>query len=320
MSDDGIQLTLPDGVPLHLHRWLPQQPEGWAVLIVHGMGEHSGRYARFAAALNAAGASVYGVDLPGHGLTARRAGDRGHFADRDGWNYALTAIDTARSYAAAQHPRQPLYLFAHSMGSFLSQHYLVERGRGLAGVILSATNASMGAKRVLGLALMRAEALLLGVRHPSQLALEMSFRRYNARIRDAITDYDWLSRDAEEVQRRLADPLCGFACTAQLWADLLGAGADLTDPARLKRLPKRLPVLMVAGTDDPVSDFARGCESLAQAYRIAGLRDVTVWKYRGGRHELLNDTCRNEVTADILSWLHDHRVASRRRTAEETAA
>lgn len=320
MSDDGIQLTLPDGAPLFVHRWLPAEPGGWAVLIVHGMGEHSGRYARFAAALNAEGASVYGVDLPGHGRTARRVSDRGHFADHNGWDYALTAIDTARSHVAGQHPRQPLYVFAHSMGSFLMQHYLVEHGRGLAGAILSATNADMGPLRPAGSLLMKSEALVFGVRHPSQLALELSFRRYNARIRNSATDYDWLSRDPDEVQRRIADPLCGFPCTAGLWAELLSAGAVLTDPARLKRLPRRLPVLMIAGTDDPVSDFARGCERLAQAYRMAGLRDVTVWTYQGGRHELLNDTCRNEVTADILGWLNEHRAESLKKTAEDSAA
>jgi alpha-beta hydrolase superfamily lysophospholipase len=319
MSDDGIQLTLPDGAPLFVNRWLPAQSQGWAVLVVHGMGEHSGRYARFAAALNAAGASVYGVDLPGHGRTARRVSDRGHFADHDGWNYALAAIDTARKHAASQHPRQPLYLFAHSMGSFLSQYYLADHGRGLAGAILSATNADMGPLRAAGAMLMKAESLLLGVRHPSHLALEMSFRRYNARLKGAVTDYDWLSRDADEVQRRLADPFCGFACTAGLWAELLSAGASLTDPARLKRLPRRLPVLLIAGTDDPVSDFSRGSERLAQAYRLAGLRDVTVWTYNGGRHELLNDTCRNEVTADILSWLQEHRAASQQRTELEAS-
>ena len=320
MSDDGIHLTLPDGAPLYLRRWLPAQPQGWALLIVHGMGEHSGRYARFAAALNSIGASVYGVDLPGHGLTARRAGDRGHFADHDGWNYALAAIDTARRHVAAEHPRQPLYLFGHSMGSFLSQHYLVEHGRGLAGVILSATNADMGSLRAAGVLLMKAESLLLGVRHPSHLALEMSFRRYNARLGRTATDYDWLSRDADEVQRRVADPLCGFACTAGLWAELLSAGATLTDPARLKKLPRRLPVLLIAGTDDPVCDFARGSERLAQAYRQAGLRDVTVWTYSGGRHELLNDICRNEVTANILGWLQEHRAAALQRSEEEAAA
>jgi alpha-beta hydrolase superfamily lysophospholipase len=309
MSDDGIQLTLPDGAPLQVRRWQPARNQGWVVLVVHGMGEHAGRYDRFAADLNAAGATVYGVDLPGHGRTPRRIADRGHFADRDGWNYAQAAIRAAHLHAAAAHPGQPLFLFAHSMGSFLSQDYLTRHGGELAGAILSATNASMGAMRRVGLVLMHAEALVYGKRHPSLLALEMSFRRYNARIADAATDYDWLSRDPAEVQRRLADPLCGFPCTAGLWIDLLSAGAHLTDAARLRRIPPSLPVLLVAGTDDPVSDFGRGSEALARCYRDVGLRDVTVRIYPGGRHELLNDSCRDEVTADILDWLRRHRAA-----------
>lgn len=321
MSSDGIQLTLPDGAPLYVHRWLPQGRANSAMLIVHGMGEHGGRYARFGKALNAAGVAVYAVDLPGHGRTARRTLDRGHFADRDGWNYALTAINIARLYAAAQHPRLPLYLFAHSMGSFLAQHYLVEHGRGIAGAILSSTNGSMGPMRRAGLLLVSAQAALFGLRFPSLLALDLSFRRYNQRFPDPYCDYDWLSRDRAELDRRMADPLCGFPCTAGLWIDLLHAGASLTDPERLRHLPKRIPVLLIAGTDDAVSEGGRGAELLAQAYRNAGLRDVTVWIYRGGRHELLNDTCRDEVTADMLGWLHDHMVSSkRRRLTEETVA
>jgi alpha-beta hydrolase superfamily lysophospholipase len=315
-TDAGFQLTLPDGAPLYVHRWLPPQPADWAVVIVHGMGEHGGRYARFAAALNAAGAAVYAMDLPGHGLTARRVEDRGHFADHDGWNYALGAVDSVRVYAATQHPHAPLFVFAHSMGAFLVQHYLVERGRGLAGVIYSATSGTMGPLRRVGLPLMRLQARLLGPRHPSELAMQLTFRRFNRQFAPNRTDYDWLSRDPAEVDIRVADPLTGFACTAQLWVDLLKAGANLRNPARLKRIPKRMPILMIAGTDDALSESGKGCELLARAYHQAGVHDVTVWTYRGGRHELLNDTCRNEVTADVLGWLHDHRVVASRRAAE----
>ncbi|MBI2383731.1 MAG: lysophospholipase [Gammaproteobacteria bacterium] len=274
------------------------------------MAEHGARYARFAKALTGAGFAVYAQDLPGHGRTAAQE-ELGHFADRDGWAFALAAIDGVRRHVEAQHPDRPLFLFGHSMGSFLLQHHLLERGDGVAGAILSGTHGDLGPARAAGLALMRLEAMLLGARHPSALAEALTFRSYARRFRPRRTEFDWLSRDPQEVDKYVHDPLCGFRCTAGLWADLLSATAHLTDPMRLQRLPRQLPVLMIAGSRDPVSEGERGPRVLEQAYLAAGLADVEVRIYREGRHELLNDTCREQVTAYALVWLRNHLSAAR---------
>jgi alpha-beta hydrolase superfamily lysophospholipase len=153
------------------------------------------------------------------------------------------------------------------------------------------------------LALIRAEALMYGRRHPSALGEALSFRAFNLKFRPARTPFDWLSRDAAEVDAYAADPHCGFRCSSGLWIDLLAAVEHLTQVNRLQRIPKTLPVLMIAGAEDPVSKGARGLRALRQHYVRVGLRDVTVKVYPGARHELFNDTCRDEVTADLLEWL-----------------
>ena len=305
MSDDGFQLPQPDGRAIHVHRWLPQGAVRATLLIAHGMAEHGARYARLAQALNQAGWAVYALDWPGHGRSVRSADELGHFADHDGWNYALDTLHRVRRQVAQEQAGKPLFLLGHSMGSFLGQHYLVEHGEGLAGAILSATSGSMGAMRAPGALLLRLEGALLGVRHRSALAEALSFKAFNKKFAPARTPADWLSRDHAEVDAYVADPLCGFRCSAALWASLLSAGASLRDPQRLSRIPKSLPVLLIAGSDDAVSGGAPGPELLAQAYRAAGLSDVTVKIYEGGRHELLNEIpqCRDRVTADLLDWL-----------------
>jgi alpha-beta hydrolase superfamily lysophospholipase len=300
-------LNVPELPALHVHRWLPASAPRAALLIVHGMSEHGARYARFATALNTDGWAVYAPDLPGHGLSIRDVRNRGHFADRDGWNKTLVAIHAVREQIAAELPGCPIVLFGHSMGSFLSQHYIVEHGAGLRGAILSATTGDLGATRSLGRALLRAEAAIFGIRHPSALAEALTFKTFNkafdTRGAPARTPFDWLSRDPVEVDKYVADPLCGFRCTAGLWIDLLGAGASLCDPRRLARVPKDLPILLIAGGSDPVSAGARGPEILAHAYRAAGIDRVDMEIYPDGRHELLNDICREEVSAALRGWL-----------------
>lgn len=301
MTARGFQLSSARGTRLHVHHWPAAAPRA-VLLVVHGMAEHGARYARLAAAANAQGFAVYAPDLPGHGLSAA-FGTRGHFADAEGWAVALDAIHAVRLRAAADHPGLPLFLFGHSMGSFLGQHYVVEHGEGLAGAVLSATSGSLGPLRGLGAALMRIEAALFGKRHESALAEALSFKAFNKRFAPTRTGFDWLSRDAAEVDAYIADPLCGFRCTATLWGDLFAAGASLREGSRLARIPKALPLLLICGTVDPVSQGTAGPALLAAAYREAGLADVTVRSYENGRHELLNDICRDEVTADLLGWL-----------------
>lgn len=300
MSADGFQLPLVDGRAMHVHRWPPADAPRGVLMIVHGMAEHGARYARFAAAANAQGWAVVAPDLPGHGLTT---GTRGHFADRDGWAFALAAIHRLREHVAARHPELPLVLLGHSMGSFLAQDYVVEHGAGLSGAILSATTGSLGALRTVGWALMQGEAALYGPKHPSRLAEALSFGAFNKAFEPARTRFDWLSRDPAEVDTYVADPLCGFRCSAALWAGLFAAGGSLRAPARLARIPNALPLLLICGSRDPVSRGRSGPELLMQAYHGAGLRDVGLRVYEDGRHELLNDVCRGEVTADLLGWL-----------------
>lgn len=307
MNADGFQLPMPDGRSIHVHRWLPPGPPRATLLVAHGMAEHGARYARLAAALNGAGWAVYALDWPGHGRSVSSPAELGHFADHDGWAYALDALHRVRQQVQQEQPG-PLFLFGHSMGSFLSQHYIVEHGAGLQGAILCATSGSMGPMRAAGALILRLQAALLGRRYPSSLAAALSFKAFNKKFAPNRTEADWLSRDPAEVDRYVADPYCGFLCSATLWADMLGAGADLLNAQRLTRIPKDLPVLLVSGDQDAVSMGTQGLEQLVRAYRSAGLKDVELKKYEGARHEILNEieSCREQVTADVLGWLQRH--------------
>ncbi|MFP5357405.1 MAG: alpha/beta fold hydrolase [Gammaproteobacteria bacterium] len=293
----------PNGTRAYVYVWLPEGRARAAVQIIHGMAEHAGRYARLARHLNAAGYAVYAQDLPGHGRSVRGPEELGHVADTGGWSLMLASINMVRRHLDEELQQMPVFALGHSMGSFLLQHLVRDPGAALAGAIFSATSGDLGALRAVGHKLLQMEALWSGRRHRSALGERLSFRDFNRRFRPNRTGFDWLSRDHAEVDRYLRDPRCGFRVSCGLWLDLLEACAGLD---AVQGVPVDLPVLLIAGSRDPVTRGKQGPESLARHYRRAGLKDVETRIYPDARHELFNDTCREQVTADLIQWLDDH--------------
>lgn len=293
-------LTVADGTRLRIRRAAPPAPRA-IVQITHGMAEHSGRYRRFAEALCGAGFAVIAHDHRGHGETAASPADRGFFAERDGWAKVVSDLGAVQAAARAAWPGIPVLLFAHSMGSFVAQDFIAEAGAALAGVVLCGSNGT--APPSIGRLVARIERLRLGARGHSRLLTQQAFGAFNKRFPSPRTDFDWLSRDPAEVDAYIADPLCGFDVTTQFWIDLLDALARISTDRHRNRVPRGLPILSVAGDADPVSDGGKRLEPLIAGYRRAGLRRVDHRLYKDARHELLNETNRGEVTADVIAWL-----------------
>jgi alpha-beta hydrolase superfamily lysophospholipase len=285
-----------------IHRWDQVEMPRASVHVVHGMVEHGGRYARFARALNSAGFNVWGHDARGHG-TNPVPGIPGHFADSNGWTAVLDDIRAVSKEMAATFPGVPLVLFAHSMGSFMAQAIMADQGGPYRGVVLSGTNGPPGALEKGTRAIAQLQRQVLGPRRPGTWLKEIVFGRYNRRFAPNRTAFDWLSRDAAEVDTYRDDPLCGFALTAQAWVDFLEGKSQLASVAHLRHVPKSLPVHVIAGTRDPVGEDVNGVERLLGAFAGAGLTRVSHRFYDGARHELLNETNRDEVTRDVIAWV-----------------
>jgi alpha-beta hydrolase superfamily lysophospholipase len=293
-------LETPDGVSLFTYRWLPDVLPKGVVQIAHGLAEHAGRYARLAEALSNRGYAVYAHDHRGHGRTAKSAADLGFFAEHDGWNKCVGDLWRLNREISARHPDLAIVLFGHSMGSFLVQQLISEHGERFAGAVLSASNGKPPILATLARQLARLERLRVGSRGRSALMHAILFATFNRPFRPARTPFDWLSRDPAEVDKYVADPLCGFGSTAQLYIDLLAALGEIATPARRARIPKQLPIYIFNGSRDPV---ATNIGQLLDAYRASGLENVTYRTYRDGRHESLNEINRDEVTRDLMTWL-----------------
>jgi len=283
-------------------RWDVEKPRG-AVYLSHGLAEHVERYDRFAEALNGMGLAVAGHDHRGHRRSISGDADLGHFADRDGFN--LMAEDLLDGIAAwsAEHPGVPMILFGHSMGSFLAQKILPQAAGRFDCAILSGSNGRPPPLAGVGWVIARIEKLRLGARGYSKLIHGLAFDANNKPFEPAPTKMEWLSRDRAEVDAYVADPFCGFVSTTASWISLLDALPGLTAPGHVAGIPKALPVLIASGDADPVGGRGKGVAQLHETYRDAGLSDLTFRLYEGARHEILNETNRDEVTADICSWI-----------------
>jgi alpha-beta hydrolase superfamily lysophospholipase len=295
--------TASDGHPLFVYSWQPEQAARAVIHITHGLAEHAGRYARFAEALAARGFAVYAHDQRGHGRTARAPDELGFFAEKGGWRRVVSDAEEVLLDASRKHAGLPLVLFGHSMGSFVAQPVIARRGEMLSAAVLSGANGMRNPLAALGRLIARAERWRRGARASSPLLNRLAFGNFNRKFSPARTAFDWLSRDEAEVDKYVRDPLCGFDCSTQLWVDFLDAIADTLDPAHKRRVRPDLPLYIIAGGRDPVAASGRGAEALAAAYREAGLTDVACRVYPGARHELLNETNRDEVTGELLRWL-----------------
>jgi alpha-beta hydrolase superfamily lysophospholipase len=305
MQSTTTTVTASDGVALHTRRWLPDGPAKGVVQVAHGMAEHSARYARLAEALTAAGYAVYAHDHRGHGDTA---GDDGHgyFADRDGWATVVEDLRAITRFAQDEHASLPVFLVGHSMGSFLSRAYVIENSRDLAGLVLSGTAGDPGPLGRVGVAVATAEARLRGRRHPSAVMGALTFGSYNNAFKPVRTPFDWLSRDAAEVDLYVQDVLCGQTFSSGFWKDLLGGIRAINDRRQVARVRRDLPILLLAGDADPVGDHGKGPRAVREQYASVGVVDVTCTLYPGARHEIFNETNRDEVTADLVRWLDAH--------------
>lgn len=306
MHSTTTTVTASDGTALTTYRWVPEGPPKAVVQIAHGMAEHAARYARLAEALTASGYVVYANDHRGHGGTASKA-DHGYFADSDGWDTVVADLRAVTDAAREEHPGLPVFLLGHSMGSFLSRSYVIEDSRDLAGLVLSGTGGDPGLLGKVGAGVANTEARLRGRRHVSTLLDKLTFGQYNAAFKPNRTDFDWLSRDEAEVDLYVADPLCGNTFTSGFFADLLGGLGVINDRRQVARVRRDLPILLVAGEADPVGDSGKGVRAVAAQYESVGVADVTCTLYPDARHEIFNETNRDAITADVISWLGSHR-------------
>lgn len=284
------------------------RPEGDPVgilQVIHGLGEHQGRYVSFARFLAENGFAVYTSDLPGHGPAAAETGSLGRFP-RGGWLQAAEGQHALLERAKELWPGKPVFLFGHSMGSFLARSCLILWPGGLQGCILCGTGHLARPLVAAGSAAAEVTAKLRGEDNVSEFLRKMAFGSYNQRIPEAASPNAWICRDEAVVAAYDADPLCGLTPSSGLIREMMRGIRLITDPAKQKRMDPELPVLFISGEEDPVGEYGAGVRRALESFRKAGMKRAELRLYPGDRHELINELDRDAVWGDILAWLKAH--------------
>ncbi len=278
--------------------WTGENPKA-LLIVAHGMAEHSGRYDEFASFLAQHGFAVCMNDHAGHG---RSAETQGHFADEKGWEHAVNDLLLLLSDVSKTLSGLPCFLIGHSMGSFLCRSFLMRWGNMLSGCVLCGTMGKNPGVPV-GKALASLQKNLLGPRTVGKKLDALAFGTYNKRIENPVNQFAWLSTVEETCISYEKDPLCGFPFTAAGYYDLFCGLSEVNSRKWAKKVPKWLPVLLLAGEEDPVGNYGKGPAQVARMLINAGNQNVSLKRYPDMRHELLNEACRDEVFEDILLWL-----------------
>ena len=287
MAASELSYKSADGTKIVAYRWDPQGEQRAAVQLTHGMGEHAQRYDHVARALNKAGLVVYAQDHRGHGASADP--DMYGNLGAGGWKALVDDIGLLSANIRAEYPGLPLILLGHSMGSFAVQQYLLDHSADVNGVVLTGTAAI---------------DLLEGALDLDQ---PMDLAMFKAPFQHSRTDYDWLSCDEATVDAYVADPRCGFGIDTDSARTMFIGARRGADPAQVAAIRSGLPVYIAVGEADPVNGGLALLTPLTERYEAAGLTDVTVRTYPGARHEILNETNRDEVIAELNRWL-DHAI------------
>ncbi len=272
------------------------------VQLSHGMVDHVGRYRLLAEYLTSHGFVFAGNDHLGHGKTAGSPEDFGYFAERDGVLSVLRDLHTMNKRLRADYHGVPLVLFGHSMGSFLSRLYVERHPHSVSGHIIHGTG---GPNPLLpfGKLLVGWKRFLRGDRYRSKTIANLAFSGYNSHFDKSEGRNAWLSRDGSMVNGRDDDEMTSFTFTVSAYGDLFKMVSESNGKAWFANYPKELPTLIMSGSEDPVGDYGKGPSYVYKQLMVSGVGSVSLKLYEGARHELFNETNREEVFADIVEWL-----------------
>jgi len=287
---------------IHVFRWMPEQKPKAVLQIVHGIAEFAERYDDFAKYLNSLGYAVVAEDHMGHGKSIGEDGIRGYF--HGGWFSAVADTYRLLQDTMAEFAGLPYVLFGHSMGSFMARTILAQYpDSGISAAIICGTGWQ---PRFALPALIKVVEFICkktGEQNPNEQLQKMVFGSYNNKIKDPRTPYDWLTRDEVVVDVYQAHPLCGFTPACGLLRDMMKGIFYIEQPKNLARMKKHLPVLFIAGQEDPVGPYGKGVERAAKEFKKAGMVNVSVKLYPDCRHEILNELNKQEVYEQISRWL-----------------
>ena len=292
---------------VHAVKWMPDNGEFKAILqITHGMVEFIERYAAFAEFLTENGYMVVGHDHIGHGQSVASKEDWGFFAEENPSDVVVADIHKLRTLVQEENPDVPYFMMGHSMGSYMLRKYLALHNENLRGAIIMGTGFIPEKMTNLALKITGFVTKFRGVKYRSKLIQSLAFGAdYKGFDMTGEKPEDsWLTKDVEIVKQYYNEPRCTFMFTVNGYKGLFEAVNFSCNPENALKIPKKLPLFIVSGAQDPVGGLGKGVMDVYEMYKSAGIQDLTYKLYDNDRHEILNETDREVVYSDLLAWMN----------------
>lgn len=287
--------------------WKPVSPIKAIVQISHGMVEYINRYEEFALFLNSKGILVVGNDHMGHGRSVNSEKEWGYFASENASHLVVKDLYHLTCIIRKKYPNCPYFLLGHSMGSFLARRYLMTYGNKeknkLDGAILIGTGNQSKYSIYMGMALVKFAEIFRKETYKSNWINNCVFGLYNKKIAHPKSAYDWISRNEENVKKYQKDKACTFIFTLNGFQMLFSTLLFIENKNNIARISKTLPILLLAGEEDPVGNYGRAIKEIYHIYKRYGIQDIGYKLYEKDRHEILNEVDRMDIYQDILDWI-----------------
>lgn len=284
---------------IHAVRWVPEGKVICILQIVHGMAEYIERYEEVAHYFAEKGILVTGDDHLGHGKSVPDGGTYGYFCEQDPATVVVRDIHRLKKMTQEDYPGIPYVILGHSMGSFILRNYLFRYGSGIQGAIVCGTGSKPQGLVHVCRAMAAIQGVLFGQKHVAKLIDKLAFGSYDKMVNGG----SWLCKNIKVVEAYAADPLCGFTFTVNGFRTLFELLYRLNRKDNLKQMPKDLPVIFIAGSDDPVGDMGKGVEKAVADFRQVGMKHVSMKLYTGDRHEILNEQDKFQIYEDLYPWI-----------------
>ncbi|MBR5485747.1 MAG: alpha/beta fold hydrolase [Oscillospiraceae bacterium] len=287
--------------------YIPNGKIKGVIQIVHGMCEYIDRYDEFMSFLACNGYVTCGNNHLGHGESCRCEKDLGYFGSEHGYLNLVRDARKLNLIMRKDYPNLPYYIFGHSMGSFVVRLLLSRHSEDFTGAVICGTGGPHPFVKT-AVQLSHAACRQRGYYYRPRNIYTLAFGNFNFRIKNPKTKHDWLSRDTEIVTRFVNDPYCNFTFTSAGFRDLFSLHGLANQRSSIEAIRKNLPVLLVSGGMDPVGNYGKGVKRVQKMMLDAGIQDVQLHLYSGARHEILNETNRVVVFADILHWIENGKI------------
>ena len=308
MRDEFYFPSKDGNTEIHTIEWKPEGEVKAVLQLSHGMVEYIKRYDEFAEFMCSHGYYVVGNDHLGHGKSVQSKSEYGFFNEKYGNACVIGDMHTLRQRTMKKYPDVPYFMLGHSMGSSLLRQYVQMYGNGLAGAMFIGVVADQQrATLQFGRRLCRTLAMFRGWHYKSKLVDRMAVGAYNRKFKNPKTRADWVTSDEEHLEKYISDPLCSFVFTVNAYYSMFTGMLIMEKKESIYMIPKQLPILFAAGAEDPVGGFGKGVRKVYEKYKAAVIQYISLRLYAGDRHELLNETDREQVYEDLLEWMEERR-------------